>query len=125
MEQKPIVNWQSPDTTPEVGKGKTDIFWIAVNYKREDAWHTTVFDAQYVNKPLEFAEDDTEKEYPLDDDCFFDMDGDPIESIGWYRLLEHADFNGYYEPITFRESYVLLGWAKYQKPEYPGGDYNV
>ncbi|WED23048.1 3'-5' exoribonuclease [Vibrio sp. JC009] len=115
---KPVIDWQSPETTPDIPKGETKTFWLATRYKRKDKWHTAVFDAQYVNKPLEYAEDDSDKECPLDDEHFVDCDGCPIEALGWHSLKEHADFHGYYEPIVFNEERELLGWGEYLAPEF-------
>ena len=118
MDTKPIVNWQSPETVPNVPKDETETFWVAVKRKTQTGWRKFVFDAQYVNKPLEFEEDDTEKQFPLSDDYFVDEDGQPTECVGWFSLREHADFSGYYEPLTFNSEYILLGWGKYQTPEF-------
>ena len=122
MDIRPVVDWQSPETTPNVPKGETKTFWIATRFKRRGEWKTAVFDAQYVNKPLEYAEDDIEKEYPLDDDHFVNEDGEAMEAIGWHSLMEHADFHGYYEPIVFSEDRELLGWGEYQKPKFKSKD---
>lgn len=118
MNIRPVVDWQSPQTTPDVPKGETKTFWIAVQFKRKGEWHKSVFDAQYVNKPLEYAEDDINCECPLDDEHFVSHDGDPIEAVGWHSVMEHADFSGYYEQIIFNEDRELLGWGDYLKPEF-------
>lgn len=120
QDPQPWVYWQSPDVVPEVAKGEAETFWIAVKYLRKGEWQTTVFDAQYVNKPIEFAPDDTELEYPLDDDHFVDGNGDPVAALGWHSLLNHPEFSSYYEGISFNDEYVLLGWAKYCKPAFTG-----
>lgn len=117
---RPVVHWNSPETIPDVPKGETKTFWLATRYKRRGEWVEVVFDAQYVNKPLEYAEDDDEKEWPLDDDHFVNEDGEPIEATGWHSLMEHADFHGYYEPVVFGDDREFLGWAEYQKPEFKG-----
>lgn len=118
---RPVVNWQSPEKTPEVKKGEIQIFWLAVKSKARNGneWRKYTFPAYYINKPLEYADDDIDKMEPLDDDHHVDTDGYPISSIGWHNELEHADFSGYYEPISFREDYVLLGWGEYLTPEPP------
>nr|WP_319552409.1 hypothetical protein [uncultured Vibrio sp.] len=118
---RPVVDWQSPEATPNVPKGETKTFWLAILRKRRDGSQAVmVLDAQYVNKPLEYAEDDIAKECPLDDECFVSEDGDPIESVGWHCLMEHADFDGYYRPISFDENYELLGWGEYITPDFTG-----
>lgn len=118
MSNKPVVEWQSPETAPDVLKGETKTFWLAVSSKVKDGFKTFIFDAQYVNKPLEYAEDDIECEFPLDDECFVTIDGYPIDSVGWHSVREHEDFDGYYTKISFNENYVLLGWAEYEKPDF-------
>lgn len=120
MNIKPVVDWKSPETTPSVPKGETKTFWLAVGSSIRGEFRTFVFDAQYVNKPLEYAEDDIGCECPLDDECFVTSDGDPIECIGWFDVRNHQDFDNYYEPLSFNEDYTLLGWAEYEKPDFTG-----
>ena len=57
MNIKPVVDWQSPEITPNVPKGETKTFWLAVSSNIRGEFKTFVFDAQYVNKPLEYAEE--------------------------------------------------------------------
>lgn len=116
MDIRPVVNWQSPEAMPNVAKGEVEKFWLAMRIKRKGEWFTTVIDAQYVNKPLEYDEDGD----LLDDDCFVNEDGDPINALGWHHVMEHADFDGYYEPIEFDAERELLGWGQYLKPEFNG-----
>lgn len=118
MEQKPVVNWQSPETTPEVEKYESESFWIAVKSLVKDGWRESVFEAQYVNKPLEYDESDSDCENPLDDNHFVNVDGEPMEAVGWYCVRDHSEFSDFYEPITFGKEYVLLGWGNYIKPDF-------
>ncbi|NAW78339.1 hypothetical protein CAG61_08440 [Vibrio sp. V34_P3A8T189] len=115
---KPVVHWNSPKIKPDVPKGEAKTFWLAARHKRADTWVELVFYAQYVNKPIEFAEDDIEQECPLDDSHLVTIDGDPVEAIGWYSLMNHPEFSTYYEPIVFNDQYELLGWAEYRTPEF-------
>lgn len=114
---KPTVNWQSPLSIPVVQKGDSDVFWLATRIRRGNDWAVVVFDAQYVNNPLEYADSDIEKEEPLGEP-FYTEDGEPIDAVGWHSVMEHVDFNGYYEPIVFDENRELLGWGLYLKPEF-------
>ena len=120
MNTRPIADWQSPDTVPNVPKNETKQFWVAVRRKsHNEEWRKFVFDAQYVNKPLEYDKDDPDHEdEPINDDYFVDEDGAPMEAIGWHSLMEHADFDGYYTPLAFGDDYELLGWSEYLKPEF-------
>ncbi len=117
--KKPIVNWQDPKTTPSVSKYDMDMFWLAVKLTRSNGESENhVFSAFYMNKPLEYSESDSENEYPLDDHHHVDVDGYPVEAVGWHRSLGHSDFDNYYEPITFNSDYQLLGWGEYLEPEF-------
>ncbi len=118
MNIRPVVNWKKPEQIPHVEKGETVTFWIAVRYKRKDEWETSIFDAQYVNKPLEYADDDLDNECPLDDDHFCNEDGEAMAAEGWFNLLNHPEFSSFYEPISFSDDYELLGWGDYLKPEF-------
>lgn len=118
---KPIVDWQDPETTPNVDKYSKDLFWIAVKSKvgsAEGEWRVFVYPAYFINKPLEYSEDDLDKIEPLDDDHHVDVDGYPVAAVGWHSELSHADFCNYYEKISFRDEYALLGWAEYEPPEF-------
>lgn len=115
---KPVVDWQSPDDKPHVPKGESEMFWIAVNSRRSDgSFKTYVFDAQYLNQPLELNEEGE----PFNENQMVDIDGDWLEAVGWYSLKEHSEFPEFYEPINFNEDYVLLGWGMYQKPDFKAG----
>lgn len=117
MSTKPIVDWQSPDSVPDVPKDETETFWVAVEFTRGNGETSRcVYDAQFVNKPVEFDEEGE----PLSDDYFVTEDGDPVSAVGWHSLKEHADFDGYYDPLPFSDDYVLLGWAVYEKPDFIG-----
>ncbi|MBD1583472.1 hypothetical protein [Pseudoalteromonas sp. S16_S37] len=116
--QKPIVDWQPPEKTPDVKKGEANSFWVAVRRNHNGSSWDCIFDAQYVNKPLEYASDDPDKEEPIGD-YFEDSDGMPVSAIGWHNTLNHPEYSSYYEPITFDENNVLVGWGKYLKPDFP------
>ena len=119
---KPVVVWNDPKLTPTIPLNSEKTFWVAIqstNYSsstNEQTVKQVVFDAQYVNRPLEIDSDGE----PTNDDHFVNEDGEPIETIGWYSVKEHSDFNGYYEPLELGDDYVLLGWAEYQAPEFNG-----
>ena len=118
QDTRPIVAWNSPNIAPTSEK----MFLVAIQhtyYRQSTNEHivsTLVFNAQYVNRPLEV---DSNGE-PTNDHHFVNDDGEPIEAIGWYSVKEHSEFDNYYEPLQFYEDYVLLGWAEYQVPEFTG-----
>ena len=115
---KLVVEWKSPELTPDVKKYDQELFWIAVRSKWSDSEpsRTSVYLAHYINKPLELDEDGE----PLSDDCFVDTDGAYMDAVGWHDQYEHHDFSGFYQKVNFSEKLVLLGWAEYQPPEFTG-----
>lgn len=117
MDKKPVVNWQSPELVPQVKVGESETFWIAVQRHGNGASPIYVFDAQYINMPLNYAPDDIHKEDPVGEYCE-DSCGYPVDTVGWHSTLNHPEYSSYYEPISFDENNVLMGWAKYQKPEF-------
>jgi hypothetical protein len=116
------LNWQKPETTPVVPKGDELEFWVAIESTRVNphnqvsSTRTYTFLAQYQNRPLETDEDG---EY-LDDDYLTDVNGEPVESIGWVSCKAHDDFDNFYEKLDFNENYKLLAWAEYTAPEFNG-----
>ena len=44
--------------------------------------------------------------------------GEPIDSVGWVDAKQHAEFDHYWEQITFNNNYELLGWAEYTPPTF-------
>lgn len=115
--QQTIVNWNKPSETPQVEVGTTKEFWIAVESRYPNRQvRQYVFCAQYVNMPV-YIDDEGE---PNTDDYLVTVDGEPFHAVGWHSVKNHADFDNYYEPLTFNEEYVLLGWADYIKPEFNG-----
>lgn len=118
MDTTPVVNWQSPEKTPEVKTDEVKEFWVAVRFQKKDGWGDAVFSAQYVNKPLEYADDDPDCENEPVNDFFVTCDGEPMESVGWFSVKSHSEFEDYYQPIFFNKEYILLGWAEYIKPEF-------
>ena len=117
---KPMVDWQSPDLLPNVKDGDSETFWIAVQRNRNGESPIFVFDAQYINKPLKFDDEDLDQEEPLGD-YLEDSDGRPVEAIGWYSTLSHPEYSSYYEPLSFDKDNVLLGWGEYLKPDFKQG----
>ena len=119
---KPVVIWNDPIFTPIIPLDSEKTFWVAVLVTRHIQSSNSittsqiVFDAQYVNRPLEIDSDGE----PTNDDHFVSEDGEPVDAVGWHSVKEHSDFNGYYEPLEFSERFVLLGWAEYQVPEFNG-----
>ena len=119
MSNNLVVDWKKPEETPAVNKYDMETFWVAVKYTNPKGEVVNlVFDALYINKPLEYASDDKDFENPLDDDHHVDVDGYPVSSVGWHRPLNHADFSNYYEKLNFSSNYEFLGWADYIKPEF-------
>lgn len=113
--------WHSPESTPEVKKNDKRTFWIAVEatYRScsgDSAIGKVVFPAQYLNMPLEY---DDEGEL-MNDDCLVNIDGDPVEAIGWHTERDHEEFDNYYPAIDFNDDYVLLGWTEYYTPSFTG-----
>jgi hypothetical protein len=109
------LNWQRPETTPEVEKGSELLFWLAVETKapitassieRQKRVHT--FLAFYQNRPLDID----------DEDCLVGPDGEPHESIGWVLDKQHDYFDSYYMPVEFNDEYKLVGWAEYTPPKF-------
>lgn len=107
------IKWNSPESIPEVKEGTEDLFWIAVvNDKKKQI----VFLAYYQNRPLETDEDGD----PANDDYLININGDPIDSVGWVDCKEHSEFDNFYTKLDFDESYKLLGWAEYDPPKFTG-----
>ena len=105
------TEWHKPHLVPAIKKGTEGLFWVAVRNGQNKVY---VFDALYQNRPLE-TDDDGE---PLDDGCLINVDGEPIESIGWVHNQQHSEFDNFYQPIDFNEHYELLGWAECKTPEW-------
>lgn len=117
--QPPVVLWRSPDEVPPVEKFGMGLFWVAVQSQRKptDKPKHSVFLAYFMNKPLELDSDGESN----DPDPHVDCDGEYVEAIGWHSQYEHYEFSsGFYEPITFCEQYLLLGWAEYEPPVWSG-----
>jgi len=117
---KPVAEWKDPCTTPETPKYSDCSFWVAIKATRRGhdgevrSIDTHVFEAQYVNRPLE-RDDDGDF---FCDDYLVTEDGDPLDAVGWFSVKSHHDFDNYFEPLPFGDDYVLLGWADFDKPEY-------
>ena len=109
---KPTINWNPPESVPDVPEGEEKLFWITTASK-ETGFKPHVSLAHYQNVPLKVDEDGN----PIDD-CFYNPDGEPIESIGWVEQYEHYEFNRFYEGIVFNDDYRLLGWAECQPPVF-------
>ncbi len=117
---KPIV-WIKPDVLPTVKVGKSKEFWVAIEVTRKDKKPEVVcFLSNYLNKPIAFYVDDSADtgcplDYVLSDEC-----GQSIDAVGWHSNREHYEFDDFYEPLTFSDSYVLLAWAEYTPPDCAG-----
>lgn len=107
------VEWNEPESIPCVAKGGQQLFWIAVDSQHTGETH--VFLAYFQNRPLEL-----DKEGEPSDDTLHDPDGEPINSVGWVDCKQHHDFDDFYTPLLFDESYKLLGWAEYEPPKFTG-----
>ena len=124
---QPLVNWQPPESTPVVEKGESLECWLAVEVKtksfskedgkpQEAGTRIVTFISQFVNKPVVVDDNgDTDT-----DDYLVSVDGDPWSAVGWHSIKNHADFDDYYEPLAFSDSYKLLGWAYYTPPAFTG-----
>ncbi|UTZ44524.1 hypothetical protein [Vibrio campbellii] len=118
MSKVPVVTWQAPDIKPVVAKDESKLFWVATRRKgKSDEWASpVVWLAQYVNKPLEYADDYEEGDEPINSYLVTEC-GEPFEAIGWFDIKNHAEFDNYYEQISFNERFELLGWAEYLPPQ--------
>lgn len=114
-EQEAIVKWHKPEETPSVTKGESKEFWIATERKdRNGKLTTSVTCAQYTNMPVNFDDNgEPDTDYHL-----VSEDGEAISAVGWHSVKNHYDFDDYYEPLSFDDSYKLLGWANYIKPKF-------
>jgi len=113
------INWQQPETIPTVALGTEKQFWVAVKIhrastSREDNPEKTVtFLAQYQNRPYKEGDEDENG-----DEALVSTDGEYVASVGWVTCQSHCEFDNYYEPLEFNDSYKLLGWAEYIAPEF-------
>ena len=116
--QAPVVLWHSPNELPQVEKFGSELFWIAVKWRRKTGSEpkVSVFLAHYFNKPLDLDSDGE----PSDPDPHVNPDGEYVEAIGWHSKYEHYEFSGFYEAISFNENYQMLGWAEYVPPAWNG-----
>ena len=108
----PEKKWNPPESVPDVPEGEERLYWIATSSK-ETGFKPHVRLAHYQNVPLKVDENGD----PIGD-CFYNPDGEPIESIGWVEQYEHYEFNRFYEGIAFNEDYRLLGWSEYHPPAF-------
>jgi len=107
-----MINWNSPESIPQVKIGTEELFWIArlsVTTKKQ-----SVYLAYYQNRPFHENEEDE----VILEEVLADEDGDYISSVGWVSIKQHYEFENYYEPIYFGKEYKLLGWAEYAPPEF-------
>jgi len=115
-----VVAWREPTDIPVVERDTTKQFWIAVEVARHKTCRTDpdpkvhVRLATYANKPVDLDEDGE----PVDCDPLVNVDGEFVEMIGWVDDVQHDDFESYNIPITFNESYRLMGWAEYIPPSF-------
>ena len=111
--QKPIVNWNSPETVPNVKLGEEELYWIAVESERG----IFVFSAYYQNRPL-ITNEDGELLDGCDDWVLSNEYDGEIESVCWVHNRLHLEYDHYWEKINFDHEYKLLGWAEYDTPEF-------
>lgn len=111
------IQWQSPDTVPDVELGGEKEYWIAVKYFRKGVEHEAVYLANYLNKP-KLLDDNGDVTDEAADWLLSNDDYSEVEAIGWHSSKEHADYSCWYESIVFNENYVLLGWAEYNAPPF-------
>lgn len=102
--------WNKPDSIPVVGLGEEEKYWVAVELNGQ----VRVWDALYQNRP---AFDEKGEAY---DFALVSEHGEEVDSVGWVQNKSHFDFENFYEPISFGESCVLLGWAEWSEPEFSG-----
>ena len=111
------IKWQSPDTAPDVELGGNEQFWLAVKSIIHGVEREYTFLANYLNKPKLFN-DDGEITVESADWLLSNDDSYEVEAVGWHDSKEHPEYSCWYEPITFNENYVLLGWAEYNAPPF-------
>lgn len=120
------IDWQHPLEVPQVEKGETKEYWIAVHSGYTKRRH--VFLAHYQNCPLEMDSDGNVIEHNWN---VYDCDGEVFHAVGWVEHTRHQDFENFYRCIGFNEDYRLLGWAEYEPPRFvavddaPGPDVGV
>lgn len=108
------LKWNKPKQLPLVEQGTENLYWVAVESKDKDGNPKIyTFLAYYQNRPLHTDDNEDVRE-----DCLVDTCGDPVESIGWVDCKAHCEFDDFYEPLDFTESYKLLGWAEYTPPVF-------
>ena len=115
----PTVRWNDPKVVPVIELYSEKEFWVAVKSIHTDRngnvhENEHVFCAQYVNRPVTIDEEGNAD----NDNYFSDQDGEPLSCIGWYSVQDHADFDNFYAPLGFSDSYILLGWAEHVKPTF-------
>ena len=111
------LEWQLPGSAPAVDEGTEKEFWVAVVSVRGGIPSIHTFLGMYQNRPLNLDEDGE----PTNDDYLISDNGDngePIGSMGWVSCKSHVDYDDFYVPLNFDESYTLLGWAEYTPPEF-------
>ena len=111
------VKWQSNESAPDVELGGENLFWLAVKSIRNGVEREHTFLANYINKPM-LLDDNGEITDEAQDWLLSNEWGTDVEAVGWFSSKEHPDYSDWYEPITFNENYVLLGWAEYNAPPF-------
>lgn len=117
LENFASIKWQSPTTVPDVELGGEKLFWLAVKSIRNGVEREHTFLANYLNKPKLLDENgeitDEANDWLLSNEWEND-----VEAVGWFSSKEHPDYSNWYEPFTFKETYILLGWAEYNAPPF-------
>ena len=117
LEKYANINWQSPESVPYVELGGERLFWLAVRSIRDGIERERTFLANYLNKPKLLDESgeitDEASDWLLSNEWETD-----VEAVGWFSSKEHPDYSDWYEPFTFDETYILLGWAEYNAPPF-------
>lgn len=114
-QQKPVVIWNNPETVPNVKIGEEELCWIAV----ESDGKVFTFSAYYQNRPL-ITNEDGDLINGCDDWALSNEWDGYIDSVCWVHNRLHTDYDHCWEQIKFDNEYKLLGWAKYETPEFTG-----
>ena len=90
--------WRTITEVPEVKPECAAEFIVAASYDGGKPFVTTCF---YLNHMYLDTEDDRLLE-------LYDEDKEGVPFSGWHWRKEHADYDGFYEPLT--KYHVILGW---------------
>ena len=87
--------WYSPDTLPNVNRGGSGFFYVAV--KRSNG-KICVFPAVYLNE-MELKWEGTASETVSGNRWISEAGDEHDIASGWFDCKEHADYDDYYQPL--------------------------